>query len=193
MYVSSHIDNNCHLYGNSFKNDGKTASQACCAYGGGRISICDGREDLDSVNSTSEPTEAPSYSKTLTSSSNPTLYQSKSSQCSNTPVDWYDSDGSLYDCNWYASSHNCKNYGHKYINFGKTANQACCSCGGGSSPCKDVEGWHDSGGTKYNCEWYSEPLHCIQYGDKYENGGFTANQACCVCKFNKKSQEMYQF
>ena len=188
--------NNCQSYGNSFENDGKTANEACCTCGGGRISTCNESDDSEIVDSTSEPSEAPSYSKTFTPSSNPTqlLSQSKAPECSNSPDDWYDSAGPQYDCNWYALSHNCKNYGHKYKNFGKTANQACCICGGGSSPCEDVQGWHDSGGTKYNCEWYSKSLHCIQYGDKYENGGYTANQACCACKHNNKSfKEMYQF
>jgi len=154
------------------------------------------RGGLDNSDLTSKPSESPSHFEISSSSSNPTplMSQSKASQCSNKPVGWHDSDGSIYDCNWYAlTNQNCKNYGHKYMNFGKTANEACCSCGGGSNPCRDVQGWHDSGGTKYNCEWYSELLHCIQYGDKYENGGYTANQACCVCKFYKSSQEMYQF
>jgi len=69
-----------------------------------------------------------------------------------------------------------------YENFGKTANQACCSCGGGSKPCTDVPGWHDADGTQYNCQWYSRFRRCQRYGDLYRNFGYTANEACCVCK-----------
>ena len=46
---------------------------------------------------------------------------------------WYDSDGPGFDCTWYsAEDYYCTNYGHLFENFGKTANEACCICGGGS-------------------------------------------------------------
>lgn len=44
---------------------------------------------------------------------------------------WHDSDGSYYDCAWYAEGTRCSIYGSGYVNFGYTANQACCACGGG--------------------------------------------------------------
>lgn len=53
--------------------------------------------------------------------------------CTDTPVGWYDSDGPYYDCAWYSEDDNCAKYGNSYANQGKTANQACCACGGGSS------------------------------------------------------------
>jgi len=52
--------------------------------------------------------------------------------CSDSPRGWYDSDGPEYNCGWYARGNNCQDYGDGYSNFGKTAKQACCSCGGGS-------------------------------------------------------------
>lgn len=138
------------------------------------------------INPSSVPTEL--LSNLPTESPIQTTHSPSSSQlseCRNFPDYWHDSDGSFYDCDWYASSKRCELYGQLYANFGKTANQACCDCGGGSIPvipCENVEGWHDSDGTQFNCEWYSKLRRCEKYGDKYENHGYTANQACCQCK-----------
>ena len=45
---------------------------------------------------------------------------------------WYDSDGPTYNCQWYADNANaCASWGDSYSNFGYTANEACCTCGGG--------------------------------------------------------------
>ena len=44
---------------------------------------------------------------------------------------WYDSDGKIYNCQWYSRNNRCQSYGNGYRNFGATANQACCVCGGG--------------------------------------------------------------
>ncbi len=49
------------------------------------------------------------------------------------PKDWHDSDAEFYDCEWYAQGTNCRDYGDFFRNFGKTANEACCACGGGST------------------------------------------------------------
>jgi hypothetical protein len=52
--------------------------------------------------------------------------------CIDTPIGWHDSDGDLFDCDWYAISDNhCKTYGNRLRNMGKVANEACCACGGG--------------------------------------------------------------
>lgn len=52
--------------------------------------------------------------------------------CVDNPEGWYDADGPTYSCAWYGSGSNCASYGDSYANFGTTANQACCVCGGGS-------------------------------------------------------------
>jgi len=52
--------------------------------------------------------------------------------CVNTPPNWHDKDGTTYNCDWYGQEENCVNYGNLYVNYGKTANQACCDCGGGN-------------------------------------------------------------
>ena len=51
--------------------------------------------------------------------------------CNDSPTGWYDADGSDYDCDWYGQGTNCNQHGDGYANFGKTANEACCACGGG--------------------------------------------------------------
>jgi len=55
--------------------------------------------------------------------------------CTDAPEGWYDSDGATYNCDWYANGSNCAIYGDGYENLGKTANEACCSCGGGGNDC----------------------------------------------------------
>jgi hypothetical protein len=47
--------------------------------------------------------------------------------------------------------------------------------------CIDVNGWHDSDGSQFDCEWYSHKDNCEVYGHSYEHMGKTANEACCVC------------
>ena len=44
----------------------------------------------------------------------------------------HDSDGPVYNCEWYSSGNNCLSYGDGFTNFGMTANEACCACGGGT-------------------------------------------------------------
>ena len=65
-------------------------------------------------------------------------------QCKDVPG-WYDSDGPLFDCNFYAGDGNCQLYGSDYESFGYTANEACCVCGGGSI---DGEGVGGGGGNR---------------------------------------------
>lgn len=49
-------------------------------------------------------------------------------------------------------------------------------------PCTDnPEGWFDSDGAAFDCDWYSEGSNCQSYGDDYANNGVTANMACCAC------------
>lgn len=54
------------------------------------------------------------------------------SSCSDNPPGWHDADGFDFDCDWYAEEDNCAVFGDYFANFGKTANEACCICGGGS-------------------------------------------------------------
>ena len=177
--------NNCAAYGDSYANNGITANMACCACGGG---VPDGPP----------ATAAPTVSPTLSPTPPPT--------CGDEP-NWHDSDGVTFNCEWYAQKTNCAVYGDNYENNGKTANAACCVCGGGlgnpspsaaptvtttaepsASPtaaatqCTDApEGWYDIDGPYYDCEWYSIGSYCEFYGDGYANNGVTANMACCAC------------
>ena len=44
---------------------------------------------------------------------------------------WHDRAGEQYDCLWYSLGDNCNIFGNDFANFGLTAKQACCLCGGG--------------------------------------------------------------
>ena len=55
----------------------------------------------------------------------------KMSNCTDSPEGWVDSDGD--SCEWYAQPDACEDYGNGFANFGKTANEACCVCGGGTN------------------------------------------------------------
>jgi hypothetical protein len=52
------------------------------------------------------------------------------------------------------------------------------SCG--NVECEDVPGWHDSGGPEFDCAWYAVAFAC-ESAAEYENAGYTATEACCVC------------
>jgi hypothetical protein len=47
---------------------------------------------------------------------------------------------------------------------------------------------HDDGGSLYTCEYYGEAgkNRCAKTGDKYENFGMKANDACCACGGGKQ-------
>ena len=116
------------------------------------------------VKRTNTPTASPIIPSAKPSSS-PTIATEKPSpglstivnDCDYLPFKWHDPDGSNYDCAWYAALNRCSLYGDSYPNFGKTANEACCACGGGSqSVCQNIQGWYDSDGVKYDCSWYSQ-------------------------------------
>jgi hypothetical protein len=50
------------------------------------------------------------------------------------PSDWYyHSKGEEHDCAWYSEGTRCEVFGNAHANRGKTANEACCTCGGGYS------------------------------------------------------------
>ena len=71
------------------------------------------------------PSSKPSVSPSAIPSANPTL------RCYDFPANWFDEEGDKFNCLWYADKENCEHYGNDYENFGKTAKQACCVCGGG--------------------------------------------------------------
>ncbi len=118
-------------------------------------------------------------------------------ECTDLPNAWYDIYGD--NCAWYAAGTNCKDYGSQNKNFGKTANQACCVCGGGSSAerdmgdqqsapvgvalndagCYDFDGFYDNVGD--GCVWYAQGYNCEYYGSQFASERGTANEACCAC------------
>jgi hypothetical protein len=122
----------------------------------------------------------------------------QSTGCTDDPEGWYDSDGSTFNCLWYALENNCQNFGDKYERLGKTANEACCVCGGGTKssvtptraptkkspgPCTDYPGWHDADGPIFDCAWYSQGVRCEAFGNIWIGvGGLTAEEACCACQ-----------
>jgi hypothetical protein len=175
----SEEESNCKVYGDSYKNFGKTALSACCVCGGGPIEEMS-LGDSDIIGSTMVMTQA-------------------ADTCEDSPMGWYDIMGR--NCEWYSEEEsNCEVYGDSYKNFGKTAFSACCVCGGGpieeddvscdssdgceienEQGCWDQLDWYDSTGD--GCSWYSEESnHCNDYGSRFASEDYqTAKNACCVC------------
>ena len=119
----------CDYYGAGSRNFGKTANEACCTCGGGSI--------VQPQTSSLVPSRTPSKLASSKPSAEPS--SSPSEVCTDSPEDWFDANGTAFDCTWYGSGEpgeRCSLFGNNYENFGKTANQACCVCGGGddSSP-----------------------------------------------------------
>jgi len=97
--------------------------------------------------------------------------------CVNSPVFWHDSTGVEYDCGFYVKR-NCEMWGNSFPKYGKTASEACCSCGGG---CVDNRRFRDSRGR--SCAWYAaNASRCKTHGGRFRNkNGDVANDACCAC------------
>lgn len=112
---------NCETYGHltAYAMYGKTANEACCGCGGGVRSTEENNAELTAVTST--PTMTPTKSP----------MSSLTTQCVDKYDGWHDADGPSYGCLWYGEGSRCDDYGHSYSNFGYTASEACCSCGGG--------------------------------------------------------------
>lgn len=118
------LETRCEAFGDCCIEDGGTltASVACCACGGGFLA-----PDVPSV--------------TPTSTSYPTL-----TNCYDVPG-WYSADSEAsrnqFDCAWFGlpvaddddyyseGDTRCDLFGDEEPNFGYTANEACCVCGGG--------------------------------------------------------------
>jgi len=115
---------------------------------------------------------------------------------------WRDTDGTGYDCSAYRPQ-DCELY--KDFAFftgtdGLTAAEACCSCGGGSTPateptptepttipdgfkteCEDIPGWMYRGvNFQFSCSGASSSGFCGRSGQSDE-GWKTGNEACCDC------------
>jgi len=145
--------NSCASFGDIYANFGKTDYQACCACGGGARGTAP-------TKTTVSPTVSPSKSITTPPSAPPTEV------CTDSPEDWHDSNGTAFNCDWYGNgTDRCSNFGDVYENDGKTANQACCVCGGGrnendlssSSPSKILSERPSDPPTKTPSEMPSDP------------------------------------
>lgn len=112
---------------------------------------------------------------------------------------WHDSLGDRYDCGWYeGNSEHCGEFSaFQNPKFNRTANEACCVCGGGvhrtetatatttsTTMCFDwqpapQEAWSDGDGN--SCRYYERELLVRGTCSESANDGMTAIQACCVC------------
>eukprot|EP00535_Pseudo-nitzschia_heimii_P001242 CAMPEP_0197178288 /NCGR_PEP_ID=MMETSP1423-20130617/3615_1 /TAXON_ID=476441 /ORGANISM="Pseudo-nitzschia heimii, Strain UNC1101" /LENGTH=391 /DNA_ID=CAMNT_0042627997 /DNA_START=58 /DNA_END=1233 /DNA_ORIENTATION=- len=158
----------CDEWGDSYRNDGYVANEACVACGGG---ASESRPSPGSGGGAPEPRPSPGSGGTTTQ---------------DYPPGWTDAKG--YSCDWYAeeATERCQKWGHSYRNDGYVANQACVACGGGggdASVWKEnyPENWVTSYG--FGCDWFEEnpDLNCQNYGHKYRHDGYVANDACVVC------------
>jgi len=146
--------------------------------------------------------------------------------CTDIP-NWTDLAGD--DCSWYEDpvdleqgyevyddgDTRCKLFGNLFPDPDTftTAQQACCTCGGGDlheKYCQNVvlrstgEEWTDS--DNFPCAWYEdEPdfyfgneynaydTRCYIFGSQFVNAGYTAQTACCACGggeyYNNKNGE----
>jgi len=149
----SQVVSACRRHGDDYINFGKTANVACCICGGGYYdppkadpvpTRIPSRMPIGIITFTpppSAPTASPSpLPSTFVSPSTPHLTLPSMSplwSSSQIPVAcqddnaWYDIDGISFNCEWYSEERACQNHGHSHRNFGKTANDACCACGGG--------------------------------------------------------------
>ncbi|GFH43653.1 hypothetical protein CTEN210_00126 [Chaetoceros tenuissimus] len=112
----------CQQYGHGSANFGLTANECCCSCGGGDIVTSVSNQDLQSP---------PLLSQGSSPSSSSGSGSTSESVCNDKMEGWFDVDGGAYTCEWYSHSGRCQQYGHGSANFGLTANECCCSCGGG--------------------------------------------------------------
>ena len=171
-----------------YRNDGKTANEVCCVCKGGirgkttppSSSLSPSDSAGPSISSkpssaadaqSSHPTisTVPSTSVIPTSSISPSIEPSEYQDCLDSPLGWYDSDGPEFNCTWYASTNDdddntidlsrCDQYGDLNPNFGKTAIEACCACGGGISGPSSVPSLSSSPSTSIEPSVSSKPSH----------------------------------
>lgn len=203
-------NNRCTTYGGGYANGGLTAQDACCACGGGSGAASGSAGQYPSVEPTeagsggstgstggsagstgdgggttwgarrrrrtaSSPTSMPTGSGSGSGS------DSSDGLCTDDPVGWHDSDGALYHCGWYGGRVDaCERYGDGYANMGRTANQACCACGGGSTQ------FHIASCSSLNTV-FEEHFSCCgsphkQIARSIENGANNATYNVAKCK-----------
>jgi hypothetical protein len=96
--------------------------------------------------------------------------------CIDFPVGWTDSDGDGCD-DFYNTQTECSEYGSLFENDGHTANDVCCTCGGGCN--NDPPEWVDYAGD--DCSWYSIGTRCTDFASEIGTNGKTPIEACCTC------------
>ncbi|CAK0828488.1 unnamed protein product [Prorocentrum cordatum] len=205
---------------------GHTASEACCYCGGGTgytstqitltnttssstsfTSSTTGVTDTSSFSSSTTFTSSTSSTSTTTHSSTTGTTASTLTRCEDwvplmvglSESAWYDSTGPAFGCDFY-EAHGLCGTGEDFENFDRTADEACCACGGGVNIASTTTGtyttttrcvdmvpagaggyWYDSRGTLYNCRFYAHADFCTSEGALYPNFGYTAQEVCCVC------------
>jgi hypothetical protein len=110
-------------------------------------------------------------------------------ECQSCSVVFPTADDTLPECNSCSVCSNTVAYDCSNLAEGDCVIQDCDSIctasdgaegdAGGGEQCVDVPGWYDSDGD--DCNFYAEDNNCQLYGSGFENFGYTANQACCVC------------
>lgn len=96
-------------------------------------------------------------------------------RCTNSPPNWTANEFGD-SCDWYDSVETCDAYGSDFGTDGRTASQACCTCGGGSggspapgpSPSGDAAAWeelHNKRRQKYSALWGHEYQPVAWNGD----------------------------
>ena len=103
------------------------------------------------------------------------------------PIRWKDELGD--GCDFYEQGDRCNIWGNGYAgDLDLTAKGACRQCGGG---CTDLgvpdstDEWSDSQG-RFCRTYASNPDLCDEFGDRNENFGLVANEACCACRGGTK-------
>ena len=103
--------------------------------------------------------------------------------CFNFPFGWSDTDGDTCQ-GFYDNDNRCEKFGNGYINYGFTANNVCCKCGGGCL---------NEGGRDGSNQWTDENYrNCAWYGINQDRckrpvkEGYNFRKACCACGGGKK-------
>ncbi|GFH52428.1 hypothetical protein CTEN210_08904 [Chaetoceros tenuissimus] len=124
-------------------------------------------------------------------------------QCTDSPIGWYESGNEEYTCEWYAQGSKCKDYGDDYVDsyYGITANMACCICGGGATSTISPVGylychvedpsWIGDGGCdggEYNtevCGWDGGDCEVVGYPDCHvEDPSWIGDGGCDGGEYN---------